>query len=150
MPRVNTKVHSLCKQCLNKGPCFHKLKKQLMSALTSLERFCEEDLVFINWRLCRHCLQNEWSLCHFKKAWIKFDTEILFTESGWIQVINLTPVNFFIWAFVIRSIKGTIWLIKTKNWNLLHSNAFFQGNLGNYQYIHFLASADYCHTYNFS
>ena len=32
---------------------------QLMSALASLEMFGEEDLVFINWRLCRHCLQNE-------------------------------------------------------------------------------------------
>ena len=35
---------------------------QLMSALASLERFGEENLVFINWRLCRHCLQNEWPL----------------------------------------------------------------------------------------
>ena len=33
-----------------------------MSALASLERFGEEDLVFINWRSCRHCLQNEWPL----------------------------------------------------------------------------------------
>ena len=30
-----------------------------MSALASLERFGEEDLVFINWR---SCLQNEWPL----------------------------------------------------------------------------------------
>ena len=42
------------------GPFFINL--QLMSALASLEKFGEEDLVFINWRSCRNCLQNEWSL----------------------------------------------------------------------------------------
>ena len=35
---------------------------QLMSALASLDRFGEGDLVFINQRSCRHCLQNEWPL----------------------------------------------------------------------------------------
>ena len=35
-------------------------KWQLMSALASFEMFGEEDLIFINWRSCRHCLQNEW------------------------------------------------------------------------------------------
>ena len=54
------KVHSLCKQWLHK--CFVFLNWQLMSALASLERFGEEYLVFINWSLCRHCLQNEWPL----------------------------------------------------------------------------------------
>ena len=33
-----------------------------MSALASLERFGEKYLVFLNWRLCRNCLQNEWHL----------------------------------------------------------------------------------------
>ena len=27
-----------------------------------MERFREEYLIFLNWRLCRHCLQNEWPL----------------------------------------------------------------------------------------
>ena len=35
---------------------------QLMPGLASLKRFGEDDLVFINWRSCRHCLQNEWPL----------------------------------------------------------------------------------------
>ena len=38
------------------------LNLQLMSALASLERFSEEYLFFINWRLWRHCLQNQWLL----------------------------------------------------------------------------------------
>ena len=38
------------------------VKHLLMSALASLERNGEEDLVFVNWRSCRHCLQNEWPL----------------------------------------------------------------------------------------
>ena len=33
-----------------------------MSALASLERFGEEDPLFINWRSRRHCLQSEWPL----------------------------------------------------------------------------------------
>ena len=33
-----------------------------MSALASLENFRVEDLIFVNWRLCRHCLQSEWPL----------------------------------------------------------------------------------------
>ena len=40
-----------------------------MSALASLERFGEEDLVFINWRSCRHCLQNKWPLVGSKRIW---------------------------------------------------------------------------------
>ena len=55
-----TKVHSFCKQCLHKDLVF--INWQLMSALASLERFDEEDLVFINLRSCRYCLQNEWPL----------------------------------------------------------------------------------------
>ena len=35
---------------------------QLMSALTSLERFGDEDPFFINWRSYKHCLQSEWPL----------------------------------------------------------------------------------------
>ena len=54
------KVHSFCKLCLHKDLVF--INWQLMSALASLERFGEENLVFINWRSCRHCLQNEWPL----------------------------------------------------------------------------------------
>ena len=43
---TDSKVHAFCKQC----PCFHKLNTtlQLMSALASLERFGEEDSVFIH------------------------------------------------------------------------------------------------------
>ena len=37
-----------------------------MSALTSLERFGEEDLAFINWRSCRRCLQKEWPLAELE------------------------------------------------------------------------------------
>ena len=42
---------------LHKAHSFIKL--QLMSALGNLERFGEEDYFFINWRLCRHCLQSK-------------------------------------------------------------------------------------------
>ena len=58
-----SKVHSFCKQCLHKDRFFTNC--QLMSALASLERFGEEDLVFINRKLCRHCFQNEWPLDRF-------------------------------------------------------------------------------------
>ena len=57
---VYGKVHSFCKQCLHKDLVF--INWQLMSAMASLERFGEEDVIFINWRSCRHCLQNEWPL----------------------------------------------------------------------------------------
>ena len=35
---------------------------QLMSAGASLERFGERHLVFIKWRLCKNCFNNEWTL----------------------------------------------------------------------------------------
>ena len=41
-----SEVHSFCKLCLCKDLVF--INRQLMSALASLERFGEEDLVFIN------------------------------------------------------------------------------------------------------
>ena len=61
---IKSKVHSCCKPCLHKKPCFHKRAADVSSglALANLERFGEDDLVFINWRSCRHCLQNEWPL----------------------------------------------------------------------------------------
>ena len=70
---ANTKVHSFCKQAQGSSLikifwCFpttlvkHFPDLLLMSALASLEKFGEEDLVFINWRSCRHCLQSEWPL----------------------------------------------------------------------------------------
>ena len=35
---------------------------QLMPAGASLERFGEKDLVFIKWRVRRHCFKNKWTL----------------------------------------------------------------------------------------
>ena len=40
-----------------------------MSALASLERFGEENLVFINWRYCRHGLKNKWPLACNLSVW---------------------------------------------------------------------------------
>ena len=85
----NIKVHSCFKQCLHKYLVF--LYWQLMSALASLERFGEEYLVFLKWRSCRHCLQNEWPLVgksskyffHDPKLW---NFEITNTFQDWYSL----------------------------------------------------------------
>ena len=43
-------------------PVYENKVLQLMPAGASLERFGDKDLVFINWRLCRHCFKNQWTL----------------------------------------------------------------------------------------
>ena len=73
------KVHSLCKQCLHKDLVF--INWQLMLALASLDRFGEEVLISINWRSCRHCLQNKWPLEDLIRVWKKesfFKERIIF------------------------------------------------------------------------
>ena len=44
-----------------------------MSAGASLERFGERDLLFIKWRLCKHCFKNEWTLSNQISACLGFD-----------------------------------------------------------------------------
>ena len=59
-----TKIHSFCKQlCTYKDLLF--IKWHRMSALAILKMFVKEDPVFMNWRSCRHSLQNKWPLGDF-------------------------------------------------------------------------------------
>ena len=66
---LKAKVHSFCKQCLHKYLVF--INWQPKSALASLERFGKEYLVLLNWRSCRHCLQNEWPLIGLQQKLLK-------------------------------------------------------------------------------
>ena len=52
-----------------------------MSAWASLERFGENDLVFIKWRLCRNCFKNEWTLAQEQKE-VKLSLSYLSFKSG--------------------------------------------------------------------
>ena len=53
-----------------------------MSALASLERFGKKDLVFINWRSCKHCLQNERPLYVVKLQ----DSDLIWYFWGYDQI----------------------------------------------------------------
>ena len=61
-----------------------------MSALASLEMFGEENPFFINWRLCRQCLQSEWPLPIFSKLCPNYssigDLDALDLNIGWVNV----------------------------------------------------------------
>ena len=70
-----------------------------MSALASLERFGEEYLVFLNWRSCRHCLQNEWPLVSkshhhcFWRIFFSFGNEWTLQRTlDWSNLIHLRLV----------------------------------------------------------
>ena len=88
------------------GPCFLKLTADV-SSLTSLERFGDKDFVFINWRLCRHCLQNEWPLVNL------IISKTIYIYLSWktneFQSLILTPAwqnigEWTVWIFVERSL----------------------------------------------
>ena len=66
---------------------------QLISSLASLDRFGEEDIVFINWRLCKHCLQSEWPLVpEFSHEFTNSMFIVLYTslDSAGLRVIIFT------------------------------------------------------------
>ena len=65
---ITTKVHSFLKQCLHDlqftkfdGMYFHQTF-QLMSAEVSLIGLVKVPPNWVNWRWCKQCLKNEWTL----------------------------------------------------------------------------------------
>ena len=53
------KIPSFLKRCCSVS---ENKVLQLMSAWLNLERFPESTLFFVNWRLCKRCFKNEWTL----------------------------------------------------------------------------------------
>ena len=69
-----------------------------MAALASLERFGEEYPDFLNWRSCRHCLQNEWSLVFIhvscEKGWRSIKSGHCFSLIVWFKRFFRPNVGF--------------------------------------------------------
>jgi hypothetical protein len=89
-----------------------------MSALAILESFGEEDLVFKNSKLCRHCLQNEWPLMQA----VLLGGQFMYWQQGFFfkpsEFNNLEPSHPT--SYGEHQVRASFYVLRRKSWELSH------------------------------